>query len=106
MPLIQFYENNSGGGRWLTPKQWNDLEKAGWRLGQCETFVYNEQGNYRMDKAGIPVMSGQTVNPTSAFKQFPSIELAIEQWALITGEDPEEQGCNCCGHPYEFTKMA
>lgn len=74
----EYDSNNSGGSFWLSDQNWADLEKAGW-------VISNHFGS----------------EPTAAKRKLP-IGLAIQEWAEITGMDPSDEGCNCCGPPHSF----
>ena len=39
---------------------------------------------------------------TSCAKAGPDPEALVEEWARITGQNPGDEGCNCCGKPHEF----
>lgn len=73
--LVTYCHNNSGGRDWLTEEGWTRLQWNGWSVDA-----------YRW----------------SATKEFPSIEAAKDEFASITGEDPDAQGCSCCGPPHNF----
>lgn len=74
---IWFKETNSGGSAWLDEEQHKALKDNGW-------IVKNK---------------GELIE---AWKQFKSKEDAIAEWELLTRENASEQGCDCCGAPYNF----
>ena len=39
---------------------------------------------------------------TSAAKRFKTAREGVEEWQRLTGADPSEEGCNCCGVPHTF----
>ena len=81
MAYIEFSENNSGGSFWLNEKHYSDLIAAGW-VG--EGIVTDRYEGRRLRKEGV------------------SRRVALAEFQAITGEDPAEEGCECCGPPYIF----
>ncbi len=91
---IKYYSNNSGGGWWLSDDDWKALEKAGW------TVKWQKD-----DKDGFKDVCGERwlgALATQAEKDFSSIEDAENEFQEITGQDPNEEGCRCCGSPHSF----
>lgn len=80
---ITYDSNNSGGGWWLSDDDWKNLEEAGWTVDW-------------KDERFLGALA------TSAKKDFYSIDEAKAEFERITGQDPEEEGCNCCGQPHNF----
>lgn len=39
---------------------------------------------------------------SSASKRFNSMHTGIDEWQDIVGQNPAEEGCNCCGSPHHF----
>jgi len=72
--IVEYSHNNSGGQDWLTKEQWKALEDNGWKTDHCH----------------------------SATKEFKYLEWGIREWEDITGEYPNEEGCQCCGPPHNF----
>jgi hypothetical protein len=103
--LIQYYSNNSGGRDWLSSEDWKKLDRSGWRLYGFDSFVY-EGCSYKRDEDGFPERASSTVDdPHFAMKMFQSMDDAIAEWESIVGQDPEEEGCECCGQPHEFSEI-
>ena len=73
MTKIVFSENNSGGSWWLSPSDYIALENAGWEVSYRE-----------------------------ATREGLSYEDAVDEWADITGSNPDTEGCPCCGKPFYF----
>lgn len=73
MVIVEYSHNNSGGFDWLDEEDWKNLEAAGW-----------------------------TLEFHSAYKAFPSLSDGIDEWVEITGQDPDAEGCECCGLPHTF----
>jgi len=120
--MIKYHSNNSGGSWWLNDKDWKRLEKAGWKVVWAnEEFVY-ENGEFTFDKKGFPVTK-KSKSPRfakkdkkgdwrwlgalakRAFKDFPSLKEAMEEFEKITGQDVTDEGCNCCGPPHSFETL-
>lgn len=70
---VVYHHNNSGGRDWLGQSDWDNLQHAGWHLSD------------RM-----------------AIKIFPTLEAGKQEWSLLTGQDPDTEGCYCCGQPHNF----
>lgn len=89
--------NNSGGGWWLDDKDWFALELAGWRVHWVALRPDTIPG---MDANGrwLGALA------TKATKDFPSEEMCIEEWQTITGQNPNDEGCHCCGPPHYFRR--
>lgn len=113
--LTRYSSNNSGGYWWLTDEHWKDLEAAGWRVmwnGHIEE--YDAEDNLVLDESGLPkilVDEDKAFSKvgerwlgalaTSAYRALP-IDEAKAEFARITGEDPDAEGCHCCGQPHYF----
>lgn len=80
---ITYDSNNSGGNWWLSDEDWKKLEKAGWNVDWKEERFLGALA-------------------TSAKKDFINIEEAKADFERITGQDPDAEGCNCCGPPHNF----
>lgn len=78
--VVEFSENNSGGSWWLSQSDYAALEEAGWEMGRR-----SYDGSIR-----------------GATRRGLSDDAAIEEWARITGENPDATGCECCGEPFHF----
>lgn len=80
---VKYRSNNSGGSWWLTDDNWKALEKAGWEVDWEE-------------RRWLGALA------TSATRRGLSLKDAITEWVSITGKDPADEGCNCCGAPHDF----
>lgn len=81
-PTWNYSSNNSGGSFWLNDSQWYALEIAGWKV------------EWRERSLGAIA--------THASIQCATEEAAIASWVAATGEDPNAEGCSCCGQPHNF----
>ncbi len=72
--VVRYSENNSGGFWRVTDSMWSALEAEGWRVDR----VFRE-----------------------AFIDLP-LSQAIDLWSAVTGLNPTDSGCSCCGQPHEF----
>ena len=80
---IVYSSNNSGGSWWLSAKQWEALEAAGWKIT-----------DHSFDGA-----------PCEAVRHGVTRSEAIAEWVDITGQDPNALGCPCCGRPHSFYEV-
>lgn len=83
--VVHYDSNNSGGRWWLTDKQWDALERAGWEVEwRDERFL--------------------GARATSATRQGLPLARAIREWERATGENADARGCKCCGQPHTFSE--
>jgi hypothetical protein len=82
---VEYDTNNSGGSWWLSDEDWKNLEKAGWEVSWKK-------------KRWLGALA------TGAVRRGLSLEDAISEWESVTGQDPADEGCNCCGNPHNFTE--
>lgn len=96
---VEYRSNNSGGGWWLTDKNWLDLEKAGWEV----EWVKDRRGGMATfrDKDGVRWLGALA---TTAVRRGLNLHDAIEEFVKITGQDMNNAGCGCCGQPHSFTE--
>lgn len=86
--VVEFSANNSGGSWWLDADDWAALARAGWSVDPHRSFVGDV--------------------PTRATKSFESwsedaaLRTAKADWEAAVKQDPEAQGCDCCGRPHNF----
>lgn len=76
---VQYRHNNSGGYDWLTTADWKNLTDAGWVITDR-----NVNHVFTADRTGLSLVE------------------AIVEWHRVTGKNPAEEGCNCCGKPHNF----
>lgn len=81
---VEYSSNNSGGKWWLSDDDWENLEKAGWRVHWFKERFLGALA-------------------TSASKETDSIGDLLRQFEEITGENVSDEGCNCCGAPHSFS---
>lgn len=81
MGYIEFRENNSGGDFWLSAEDYDNLKAAGW---EGEGVLPNRYEGRCLRRHGV------------------SIRMAKAEFYDITGQDPDEEGCDCCGQPFPF----
>lgn len=92
---VKYSSNNSGGSWWLNDDDWKNLEKAGWKVGWFKTDKDWQQWHPGDDRfLGGLAMEATRYGVTMAH--------AIEEWSRITGQNPDEEGCSCCGAPHSF----
>ncbi len=77
--VVRYSHNNSGGYDWLDADDWAALAAAGWVLGRS---INNRV--YDAERTGL------------------TLDAAVAEWKSITGQDPAEDGCECCGPPHSF----
>lgn len=80
---VVYSGNNSGGVWWIPDSYRGALEQAGWNV------------------------STQGGGVTDAWKEYPddaNPRDGMEEFVRITGIEPNEQGCECCGPPHSFSR--
>lgn len=117
---IEYTANNSGGSWWLSDKNWRDLEKRGWKVlwnSHCHTF--DEAGEMVLGADGLPVFrksrpgdlrhgeGGRWLGALAmyAYRAGYTEDQAKREFQEITGQDPDEAGCPCCGQPHSFVEV-
>jgi len=83
MGYIEFSENNSGGSFWLTQENYDALKARGW-VG--EGILEDRYAGRRLRRYDT------------------SMIMALAEFEDATGWDPDEEGCGCCGQPFNFYK--
>lgn len=123
---IEYSSNNSGGGWWLSDKDWKNLEKAGWHVVWGGTYFCHSNWNPAPDGKPEPcaikdvcpghrrfesaketkAANGEWLGALAreASKEFPRLEDAVDEWERITGQNAEDEGCSCCGRPHYFSE--
>lgn len=79
---IEFSENNSGGSFWLSEENYQALKDIGW---EGEGIVPGER------------YAGRTLTRTGVSRR-----VALAEFEDATGWSPYEEGCDCCGQPFNF----
>jgi hypothetical protein len=92
MIKLRYSSNNSGGYWWLDDDDWKNLEAAGWNVKWVKDDEY-----YGPDERWLGCLAKE------ASKEFNTADEGIEEWSDITGENPNSEGCNCCGPPHSFS---
>jgi hypothetical protein len=95
---LEYSSNNSGGSWWLKDADWFALEEAGWTVDwfkdqDGEGRIFKPDANGRMLGALAKSASKETDNPDEAVAEF----------ERITGQNADDEGCNCCGEPHYFS---
>lgn len=111
MITVKYESNNSGGSWWLSTEIWEKLEEAGWIVHWIEknkgsTLSGVPESSYKEPLKPCPREGGNWLGceAKSAAKQFNTIQEAISEWEIITGQNAAEEGCNCCPpHTFEWT---
>lgn len=82
MSYIEFSETNSGGSFWLSEKDYEALFAAGW-TGEG-IYPESRYDGRRLQRRGL------------------SRRMALAEFEDVTGWSPYEEGCGCCGQPFNF----
>jgi len=92
---VEYSSNNSGGGWWLSDADWLDLEAAGWEVDWLKDDEF-----YR----GWLDHNGRWLGALakSARRYGVSERMAMAEFQDITGQNPDNSGCHCCGQPHNF----
>lgn len=91
--MIEYRSNNSGGSWWLDDEDWKALEADGWQV----EWIANDPSRF-MAREGR--FLGALA--TSATLVGASMAEALESFQRVTGLDPDDSGCDCCGPPHSF----
>lgn len=91
---LEYTHNNSGGSWWLTDDDWRNLEKAGW------TVEWSRDGD---PEWGVEDGRWLGALATRAWIETDDPDEAVRKWGQITGQNPHDEGCNCCGQPHWFS---
>lgn len=83
---IEYSENNSGGYFRLTEASYKAIEAAGWVV------------DWKID----PMLKGLGRMAYTATREAFSLDVAKAEFHAITGFDPDDEGCPCCGQPHNF----
>lgn len=94
MGTLTYSSNNSGGSWWLADDDWKNLEAAGWVV---EWFTGTHARYADAEGRWLGALAAGATLETD------DVEVAIEQFEIITGKDADAAGCNCCGQPHNFT---
>ena len=76
--VVHYSHNNSGGRDWMDADSWAALVTRGWVLDSFNGSIYGA------DRTGL------------------SMDEAVAEWTIATGQDPNVDGCECCGPPHSF----
>lgn len=116
---VEYDSNNSGGSWWLEDKDWKALEAAGWKVRWAWLDYVYEDNDYERDEDGTPKLSIDTSDNALSVKEGERwlgtlargayrvglpIRDAVDEWQKITGADPYDAGCSCCGQPHNFSE--
>jgi hypothetical protein len=100
--LVEYMENNSGGYWWLGPEEYRALHDAGWALRR---YDWETETDYILTREQIKADGFLGRVCSDATKVFGSEEEGILEWSTLTGQDPDERGCDCCGQPHYFSSQ-
>jgi hypothetical protein len=92
---VEYSSNNSGGSWWLSDEDWYALEKGGWKVGWASKWEEPWRSRDPDGRYLGALARGAEI-------EVHSLEEAKESFQLITGQWPEEEGCECCGPPHNF----
>jgi hypothetical protein len=92
---VGYSSNNSGGYWWLSDRDWEALEEAGWVVD----WVKSDPAMKGLRDANGTWLGAKATN---AKRYGLPLELAIAEWSMITGQSAEDEGCDCCGQPHNF----
>lgn len=81
---LEYSSNNSGGGWWLSDKDWQAMKKAGWNV------------DFKTEKWLGAIATNASIQTNDVAK-------TIREWENITGQNAADEGCNCCGQPHNFS---
>ena len=126
---VEYSSNNSGGSWWLTDENWKALEDAGWMVHWVYLINKIEDKIYARDDKGLPILIHQDeadeqslkwvfkksidengdyrwmgALATYAYRPDLNMRDAADEFEAVTGLNPTEPGCSCCGQPHTFTE--
>lgn len=94
---IEYDTSNSGGSYWLSDADWQALAAAGWRV------IWLRDATGRGPRACLENPLAITAFLTvAAPDEWKAREIARDRWEDIVGQDPNSDGCECCGRPHDF----
>jgi len=104
---IEYDSNNSGGDWWLSDEDWYNLEAAGWVVHwRKNLFLEGVDGNKICDAdengRWLGALATSAHLDVEAKDEQQARDYAVNNFEEITGEDTEEEGCECCGRPHCF----
>jgi len=94
--IVEYSSNNSGGDWWLSDDDWKNLESAGWKV----KWIREDEHYVKYWKCEDGRWLGALAK--EATREGLSLEEAIAEWEEITGQNSEDEGCECCGRPHSF----
>jgi len=92
MHTVTLSQNNSGGSFWLKDADFDALVADGWVESDPSLSVGmwgRVAGDLTLD---VPVEA-----------EAAAITIAKIEFQRVTGQDPDDEGCNCCGPPFDFS---
>ena len=110
---IRYSSNNSGGYWWLSDKDWQALEDAGWEVEWGRLDYDDDEASPRYGKRRAQSLAEVNASglrwlgaaaTAATFHNAYSMEIAIEQWESVTGLSAEDKGCRRCGQPHYFSE--
>lgn len=110
LKVYEYSSNNSGGSWWLKKKDWEALEKAGWKVKWGNGDYTWKNGNHVLDEKGYPLYEKSdsewlgTPAKTAWFKAK-TLDEAVSSFEEATSESVDEVGCPCCGEPHSISEL-
>lgn len=104
---VEYDSNNSGGSWWLTDDEWRNLEKNGWSVlwisdkkpESLDIFerTVKETGRW------LGALATRACKTFDAYDEVLAVESAKKDFQSITDQNPDDEGCDCCGSPHYFS---
>ncbi len=90
MHTVTLSQNNSGGSFWLSNEDFDNLIADGWVEPEGQTSMFGRVSHdLTLD---VPVADEDA-----------AVTIAKIEFQRVTGQDPDDEGCNCCGPPFYFS---
>jgi hypothetical protein len=94
---VEYSSNNSGGSWWLTDRDWQILEEAGW-----EVDWVRDQSDSLFGGSDPTRFLGSLA--MGAKRYGVTVNMAKAEFEMLTGQTADDKGCSCCGQPHNFYK--
>lgn len=91
----------SGAVNWLSDRDWNQLEEAGWKVH----WISKDPDYQKLHEEGkVLIVEGRLHGSLAneAEKCFSSVGEAMREFQKVTGLSVTEEGCDHCGPPHIF----
>lgn len=120
--ILTYSSNNSGGSWWLEDSDWDALEAAGWVVhwhhdaddpshehadasewaGISHSHAYSDR-LVAVEKPTSDAFRWLGALAKSASKATDDPDAAIAEFESLTNQSADDEGCNCCGPPHNFS---